>query len=148
MLVPPRSLLSCVQSCVSFSQVFSSSLAGLTVADVKFFLWTKQVTQGQGCCQHHRCCDFGELKVCLCWAAKLDIIIPVLSRTNQLPAGVVCCHGQWNMNQLDPVGNFHLLLEISQCYSLADVHVFLKVDVCCKISTTTLRNVWPPNKDH
>lgn len=113
--------------CVSFSQVFSSSLAGLTKADVKCSQRTKQVTQGQACCQRHPCYDFGELKVRLCWPVKLGIINPVLSRTNQLPAGAARCYGRWNMNQPAHWDNFCLVVRFSGS--------------CCQSSTTKHRRV-------
>lgn len=45
----------------------------------------KQVTHSQGNCQYHCCCANS---TSLCWAVKLDIINPILSKRNQLPA----CH--------------------------------------------------------
>lgn len=55
-------------------------------------LWAKQVTHGQGRCQHHRCCEFSRAKsVSLRWAVKLDTINPVqsgASRQSLLPQPV------------------------------------------------------------
>lgn len=102
-------------------------------------LWAKQVTHGQGRCQHHRCCEFSRAKsVSLRWAVKLDIINPVQSRASRLPAGRVCCHNQWNNKQPNPVGNLHTVVRISPSWMLDWIGTL-------QFPQHSMDGVWPPN---